>query len=187
MRSGLSFALCICLSLTAAAAGAQQPTYLSPSQPVPIGQAPGMQVKLLNNTPGEKTYAVIFTNGDEALSGLTAFATKYMVGDAHFTAIGATSSATLAWFDRSRKMYRAIPVGDQTEVLSLVGDIATFGGKPIVHMHAVLGRPDGSTVGGHVFALHVAPTLEVFVTAETTHLGKKEDPATDLKLIDPAE
>jgi predicted DNA-binding protein with PD1-like motif len=160
--------------------------YISPSRPVPVGKAPSMQAKLIKDTPEEKVYSIVFSRGDEALSGLTDFAIQHKIGDAHFTAIGAVRGATLAWFDLSKKMYRRIPVDQQVKVLSLVGDIAAFNGKPVVHMHAVLGKPDGSTMGGHVFELNVNPTLEVFLTANTTALNKKSDDASGLKLIDPA-
>lgn len=158
---------------------------ISPSRPVPTGKAPGMQVKKLKDTPEEKVYAVIFHKGDEALSGLTDFAIQNKIEDAHFTAIGAVSSATLAWLDLSKKLYRQIPVSEQAEVLSMIGDIAVFGGKPVVHTHAVLGRSNGSTVGGHVFELNVNPTLEVFVTVNSTPLGKKPDATSGMKMIDP--
>jgi predicted DNA-binding protein with PD1-like motif len=146
-----------------------------------------MQSKLVKDTPGEKVYTVIFSKGDEALSGLTDFAIQHKVEDAHFTAIGAVSGATLAWLDPAGKIYHRIPVDQQVEVLSLVGDVATFSGKPVVHMHAVLGKPDGSTVGGHVFELRVNPTLEVFMTVNQTPLKKKPDDATGMKVIDPTQ
>jgi predicted DNA-binding protein with PD1-like motif len=161
--------------------------FISPSRPVPVGNAPGMQVKLVKDSPGEKVYAVIFRKGDEALSGLTDFAIQYKVEDAHFTGIGAVSGATLAWLDAPKKIYHRIAVPEQVEVLSLIGDVATFNGKPVVHMHAVLGRSDGSTVGGHVFELDVNPTLEVFMTVNTTALKKRPDDASGMKLIDPAQ
>jgi predicted DNA-binding protein with PD1-like motif len=44
-----------------------------------------MQVKTVKDTPEEKVYAIVFLKGDEVLSGLTDFARKYKVGDAHFT------------------------------------------------------------------------------------------------------
>lgn len=160
---------------------------ISPSRPVPTGKAPGMQVKLVKDTPGEKVYAVIFRKGDEALSGLTDFAIEHKVEDAHFTGIGAVSGATLAWLDVSKKIYHRIAVPEQVEVLSLIGDVATFNGKPVVHMHAVLGRSDGSTVGGHVFELNANPTLEVFVTVDSVPLKKRPDDASGMKLIDPAQ
>jgi uncharacterized protein len=84
-----------------------------------------------------------------------------------------------------KKNYRRIPVTEQAEVLSMIGDIATFDGKPVVHTHVVLGRSDGSTVGGHVFELNVNPTLEVFVTMDTMPLRKKADTLSGMKLIDP--
>ena len=160
---------------------------ISPSRPVPTGMAPGMEIKLVKDTPGEKVYAVIFHKGDETLSGLTDFAIEHKVQDAHFTAIGAVSGATLAWLDVPKKIYHRIDVPQQAEVLSLIGDVATFNGKPVVHMHAILGRQDGSTIGGHVFELNVNPTLEVFVTVNTTPLKKRPDDVSGMKLIDPKQ
>jgi uncharacterized protein len=160
---------------------------ISPARPVPTGKAPAMETKLVKDTPEEQIYVIVFHKGDEVLSGLTDFAIAHKITDAHFTAIGATSGATLAWLDLAHKNYHPIRVTQQCEVLSLIGDIAAFNGKPIVHMHAVLGKPDGSTVGGHVFELNINPTLEVFLTANTTPLKKRPDDASGMKLIDPTQ
>jgi predicted DNA-binding protein with PD1-like motif len=160
---------------------------ISPSRPVPVGKAPNMQWKLVKDTPEEKVYSIIFYKGDEVMSGLTDFAIAQHVTDAHFTAIGAVSGATLAWLNLDKKVYKPIVVDQQVEVLSLIGDVAMFQGKPILHMHAVLGKPDGSTVGGHVFALEVNPTVEVFLTANTVALQKRPDDASGIKVIAPAQ
>jgi len=100
--------------------------YVSPSEAVPKGKAPKMQVQLLN--PGEPTkqYAVIFYQGDEAFSGLLEFAEKYHVMSAHFTDIGALNGARLGWFDPQRKMYKTIPIEGQHEVIGMSGDIASL-------------------------------------------------------------
>jgi predicted DNA-binding protein with PD1-like motif len=164
-----------------------EPALINPARPIPTGKAPSMQVKLVKDTPEEKVYAIVFLKGDEVLSGLTDFAAKYNVGDAHFTGIGAISSATTAWLDLEKKMYHPTVTNQQVEVLSLIGDIAAFNGKPVVHMHAILGRRDGTTVGGHVWELNVNPTVEVFLTANTTPLAKRPDPDSGLKLIDPTK
>ena len=160
---------------------------ISPSRPVPTGQAPHMLVKEVKDSSEGKVYAVIFYKGDEALSGLTDFVIQNRIEDAHFTGIGAVSGATLAWLDPAKKIYHRIAVGEQVEVLSLIGDVATFNGKPIVHMHAVLGKPDGATTGGHVFELNVNPTLEIFMTVNTTPLKKRPDDESGMKLIDPKQ
>jgi hypothetical protein len=52
-------------------------------------------------------------------------------------------------------------------------------------MHAVLGKPDGTAIGGHVLELNVNPALEVFMTINTTPLTKKPDQASGMKVIDP--
>lgn len=160
---------------------------ISPSRPVPTGKAPHMLAKLVKDSPEEKVYAVVFYKGDDALSGLTDFVIENKIENAHFTGIGAISSATLAWLDPTHKIYHRIPVLEQAEVLSLIGDVATFNGKPIVHMHALLGKSNGTPIGGHVFELNVNPTLEVFMTVNSTPLKKRPDDESGMKLIDPKQ
>jgi predicted DNA-binding protein with PD1-like motif len=145
-----------------------------------------MQVQLLSHGEQAREYAVIFGTGDEAFSGLLEFAEKYHITSAHFTSIGALNGATLAWFDPQRKMYKKIPINGQQEVISMLGDIALYKGKPVVHTHMVVGTSDGTTRGGHVLAAYVSPTLEVMVTVDPTAMHKRFDPETDLTLIDPA-
>ncbi|PSK58064.1 hypothetical protein B0E53_06981 [Micromonospora sp. MH33] len=99
------------------------------------------------------------------------------------TAVGGFQEAEVGWFDRERRDYRRIPVREQVEVLSLVGDVAARDGEPVLHVHAVLGRADGSTVGGHLLSARVWPTLEVIVTEVAPELAKQVDPETGLALI----
>jgi len=127
----------------------EQSNYISPSHPIEYGKALGMKVQLIRDGDA-KEYAVIFAKGDEAFSGLMEFAEKYHVTSGHFTAIGALSRATLAWFDLQKKMYRKIPINEQVEVLSMIGDFALYQGKPALHTHMVVGRRDGQASGGHV-------------------------------------
>jgi predicted DNA-binding protein with PD1-like motif len=160
----------------------EQSTYISPSHPIVRGKAPGMKVQLIRDGDA-KEYAVIFAKGDEAFSGLMEFAEKYHIAGGHFTAIGALSRATLGWFDLAKKMYRKIPVNDQVEVLSMIGDFALYQGKPALHTHMTVGHRDGRTSGGHVIEALVSPTLEVFVTVTSLPLNKKYDPESGLTLI----
>jgi len=160
--------------------------WLAPSHPIPTGLAPGMKVQLLSVNGGQRTYAVIFSKGDEAFSGLSDFARQYNITAARFTAIGALSSAKLAWFSPTRKMYKQNSIDTQVEVVSMIGDIALYNGKPVVHTHMVVGFPDGSTRGGHVIEAWVNPTLEVMVTVEPNAMHKRLDPETGLTLMDPA-
>ena len=142
-----------------------------------------MKSKVLNEGP-ERTIALIFDKGDEVIAGLQRFATENNLNASRFSAIGALQGAVLGYFDWDRKDYDRIPVNEQVEVLSINGDIALDKGQPKVHAHAVLGRRDGSTVGGHLLQATVRPTLEVLLVESPGYLRKTCDPETGLALID---
>jgi predicted DNA-binding protein with PD1-like motif len=141
-----------------------------------------MRTKVLGE--GEsRTLALVFERDDEVVSTLERFAQERAIDAAHFTAIGAFSGATLGYFSWEEKRYLKIPVDEQVEVLTLAGDIALQDGKRKVHAHAVLGRRDGSTVGGHLLQASVRPTLELMLTESPAHLRRAHDPETGLALI----
>lgn len=142
-----------------------------------------MKAKLLEEHGG-KTYAVIFETGDEVKSGLLAFAKEHGLAGSHFTAIGAFHDVVLGYFNWQKKEYKRIPLREQVEVLSMVGDIALKeNGEPEVHAHVVLGKSDGTAVGGHLMEAHVRPTLEVIVVESPRHLRRQHDPESGLALI----
>ncbi|CCF82969.1 conserved hypothetical protein [Nitrolancea hollandica Lb] len=68
-------------------------------------------------------------------------------------------------------------------MLSLVGNITLDQGEPKIHAHVVVGRPDGTTLGGHILEAHIRPTLEVFVVESPTHLHRTYNPDVGLSLI----
>jgi predicted DNA-binding protein with PD1-like motif len=143
-----------------------------------------MKAQLLHENKGEKTFVLVFSAGEEAVAGLTAFAKEKKLGASHFTAIGGFQEATLGYFNLDKKEYDKIPVREQVEVLALVGDgTLTEKGDPKIHVHAVLGRSDGSTRGGHLIEARVRPTLEVMLVESPHHLRRKHDPHSGLALI----
>ncbi|MGN6675097.1 MAG: PPC domain-containing DNA-binding protein [Thermomicrobiales bacterium] len=143
-----------------------------------------MKAKLLQDQ-GEKIYAVVFDKDDECMAGLLQFATEKGLDSAELTAVGAFSRATLGYFDRQQKEYQKIPIAEQVEVLSLLGNIALDKGKPKIHAHTVVGKADGTTRGGHVLEGYVWPTLEVIVTETPRQLRRRMDAESGLALIDP--
>src|SRR5690606_7279471 len=78
----------------------------------------------------EKTWAVVFETGEEVISRLQRFCEEQNLSAARFSAIGAFSAATLGYFDWQRKDYEKIPVNEQVEVLSLLGDVALYEDTP---------------------------------------------------------
>jgi uncharacterized protein len=130
------------------------------------------------------TYVVVCDPGDEAVSALTQFARSEDLAAAQITAVGAFERATVGWFDPAARDYRRIPVDEQCELLSLVGDVAEGQDGPILHVHAVLGLSDGTTRGGHLLEGHVFPTLEAVVTETPARLRKVLRPDIGIALID---
>ena len=141
-----------------------------------------MKSKILNHD-GARTYVVALETGDSLIASLTRFAREERLAASEFTAIGALAWARLAYFNWETKAYDEIPVDEQVEVLSLVGDIALDGNKPKVHAHAVLGRRDGSTVGGHLLEATVRPTLEVLLIDSPGYLRRLHDANSGIALI----
>jgi hypothetical protein len=145
-----------------------------------------MQHKLLHESGGQKTFVVVLSAGEEAMSTLKSFIKDRDIKAAQITAIGAFSDVTLLYFDWTKKQYLKIPVREQVEVASLIGDVAQApSGEPALHIHLVVGKRDGSAMAGHLGEGHVRPTLEVLVTESPAHLRKVKDQESGLALIQP--
>jgi len=142
-----------------------------------------MQSKLLQDNNGQKTFVLILDSGDEVMKCLTDFARTQHLAAAHFSAIGAFERAVIGYFDWRQKDYQRIPVSEQVEVVSLLGDVAQAEKGPMIHAHVVLGRPDGSALAGHLLEGIVRPTLEVILTESPAHLQRKHDAESGLALI----
>jgi predicted DNA-binding protein with PD1-like motif len=143
-----------------------------------------VESKLLHEADGVRTFALVLDTGDEAMASIASFADEQELDAAEFTAIGAFSRAVVAFFDLEEKEYQPIPVDEQVEVLSIVGHVTLEPGGRNVHAHAVLGKRDGTAVGGHLLEGHVRPTLELVLTESPAHLRRSKDDATGLALID---
>jgi uncharacterized protein len=141
-----------------------------------------MRSKLLNVDP-PITYAIVLDTDDEVMGELKKFVREHAVEAASVTAIGAFRHALLRYFEWQTKQYKRISVDEQVEVLSLIGDVAVAKAEPSLHLHAVLGRADGSVVGGHLLEAHVRPTLEIILIQPPSYLCKRRDPVTGLALI----
>lgn len=141
-----------------------------------------MQVKQLS-TGAERSFAVVLDSGEEVVDCLLSFARRHDVDAASFTALGAFRDVTLGFFDLDEKDYQRIPIDEQVEVVSFVGNFATKDGEAKLHPHVVVAKRDGRAYGGHLLEGHVRPTLEVVVTDEPSHLRRATDPETGLPLI----
>ena len=147
-----------------------------------------MKSTLIQGVPN-RTFAVVFDPGEEVVSGLLRFAKAEHLEGAHLTAIGAFERVTLGFFELSKKDYKKIPINEQVEALSLVGNLAHDAqGQLKLHAHVVVGKSDGTAHGGHLLEAFVRPTLEVVVVESARPLRRTMRPEFGVALLDlPAE
>ncbi len=144
-----------------------------------------MKARLAYDNEGERMFVLVFAPDDEVLTELKRFALENNLTGSQFTAIGAFREVILGWYDPATRKYESIPVREQVEVLSLTGDVVIGERGPSVHAHVVVGRRDGSAMGGHLLEGHVRPTIEMVLTQLPVNLQKKFDPKSGLALIEP--
>lgn len=140
-----------------------------------------MKAKKIIESP--MTYVLIFDSGDEVCSQLLDFARSNSIKAASFTALGAFESCVLGYFDWQTKTYKKIPIEQQAELLSLIGNLAEGDDGPKMHAHAVVGLSDATTRGGHLVSAKVRPTLEVTLVEAKAPLVRKIDAETGLPLV----
>jgi uncharacterized protein len=132
----------------------------------------------------ERVFVLILDQGEDAFKAVAEFADKEGISGASVTAIGAFERAKVGWFDLAAKSYRPIAIDEQSEVLSLIGDVAVGDdGKASLHLHAVLGLKDGSVRGGHFMSGVVRPTLEVTIRETAADLRRKKRSDLGIALI----
>ena len=143
-----------------------------------------MKIRQLDDAGGRRTFVLVCDRGDDPVEALTAAAKRFDLRAASLAGIGAFMAVTLGFFDHARRDYRRRVIREQVEVVSLIGNIALDRGEPRVHAHVVVGRSDGSALGGHLLGGEVDPTLEVTLVETPVTLRRRTDPTTGLALID---
>lgn len=142
-----------------------------------------MHVQELSHDNAAKTIVIVFDTDEEVAAGLLTVAREHRLSAARFTGIGALSSAMLGWYNCETKVYEHIPVREQTEVLSLVGNVSMENDEPKVHAHLVVGKRTGQAFGGHLLQAYVRPTMEVMLVETPAHLRRVFNRAAGLPML----
>jgi predicted DNA-binding protein with PD1-like motif len=142
-----------------------------------------MRTQLLTEHAGLRTFALVLDAGDDVMPLLLEAARELGLTAAAFTGIGAFRETTLGYFELERRDYLRIPIREQVELLSLVGNVALADGEPKIHAHVVVGRRDGTALGGHLLDARVRPTLEVVLVETPATLRRTIDKTTGLPLL----
>ena len=112
------------------------------------------------------------------------FADDEGIDAAFFYGLGAVRDAEIWFYDQQRGEYDAVAFTEPLEMAACVGNISHLNGERFAHTHAVLSRPDGEAIAGHLNSATVFAG-ELYVRAFETRLERARDEQTDLDLWEP--
>ncbi|PSQ43059.1 DNA-binding protein [Halobacteriales archaeon SW_7_68_16] len=130
-------------------------------------------------TAGE--YVARLERGADWRGEIEALAAAVGTDAGFFYGLGAVADAEVWFYDQSDGEYRPIRFDEPLEVAACVGNVSRLDGDRFAHTHALLSRPDGRAVAGHLDAATVFAG-ELYLRSFTTPLERTHDDATDLDL-----
>jgi len=121
--------------------------------------------------------------GTDLYDGLTEIVQRENIRLGRIQGIGATTHAVVAYYDQNTKKYNPLEFPGGMEILNLQGNVSIRDGKPFVHVHILLGDPQGKVFGGHLLPGTKLFACEVFIEEyEGAELVRSYDEQTGLHL-----
>ncbi len=130
-------------------------------------------------------YLLRFEKGESVTDVFHAFLKEKGVEFGYFSAIGPLQGATFGFYRLDIKDYVRHEIREEVEVASWSGNVSLRDGEPYAHTHAVFGKMDGTTLGGHVFDAVVGATLELVLNVLPGTVERRMDEEIGLALLCP--
>ena len=126
-------------------------------------------------------YVARFETGADWREEIETLAREEAVEAGWFTALGAVQDAEVWFYDQEATEYQSVTFDEPLEVAGCVGNVSLLEDDVFAHTHAVLSRPSGQAVAGHLDAATVWAG-ECHLRAFADPLERTHDPVTDLDL-----
>jgi uncharacterized protein len=130
-----------------------------------------------------KKYLIKLKKGDQFPEKFIYFCQTNKIYSCWFAALGAVSSATLAFYNLKDKKYQKKNFQKPFEIVNCYGNLGTMNDKIIVHCHTVLADDNFSTIGGHLEKMIIAATCEIIVQQLEQPFTRKFDEEIGLNLL----
>ncbi len=130
---------------------------------------------------GTREFVCRLETGRDWRGEIERLADEEEVDAAFFLGLGAVMDAEVWFYDQDDKEYREVVFDEPLEVAASVGNVSWLDGKRFAHTHAVLSRPSGQAVAGHLNAGTVFAG-ELYVRAFDADLRREYDDTTELDL-----
>ena len=96
--------------------------------------------------------------------------------------VGMLRNAKLAFYAGDGE-YDSVELHEDVELCALNGNISTFEGEYVIHMHATGGKRGGQAVAGHLMSAKVHMTGEIAIMISKKDMIRKVDEDTGLRLL----
>ncbi|USZ70909.1 PPC domain-containing DNA-binding protein [Natronosalvus halobius] len=126
-------------------------------------------------------YVASLEHGADWRAEIESLAAEVDAEAAWFTALGAVQDAEIWFYNQDTLEYEPVSFDEPLEVASCVGNVSWLEGERFAHTHAVLSRPDGTALAGHLNAATVFAG-EVYMRTFEEPLEREHDETTDLDL-----
>lgn len=133
---------------------------------------------------GTTDFLIRLERGEEINASVKVFCEREKIKNASFFGIGSVEKATLAHYTVEGKRYRERLFSGRFELVSLIGTVGMFEGKPLVHSHATISDERMETFGGHLVEGVTHATVEVVLWTFRSKYGKKYSDAIGLRLFE---
>ena len=121
---------------------------------------------------------------EDLIDAITKLVKTYNIKAGFLNCIGAFKKFTIGYFDLDKKKYKLKTFDENVELVSCLGNIAYKNGKPIIHVHVSVGRPDFSIIGGHLSQPSIISiTAEIYILEIDQKLNRSLDPQFNLFLL----
>lgn len=134
-------------------------------------------------TESQDIFLLRFDRNEELTSGLIDFCKQKEIKGASFTALGAAKKLTISFYNLPDKTYEDHDVIENTEIVSVTGNVAMMDGQIAIHAHGVFAKQDLATIGGHIKKLVVYATCEVTLWKLSGTIERTYDDETGLNLL----
>ena len=129
-------------------------------------------------------YLLRLERGEEIISTIETFCQRKLIVNAGISGIGSVDDPTLAHYRVDTKKYSEKQLIGIFEVTSLLGSIALYEKKPLLHLHITLGDENMYAFAGHLVKGIVSATMEVIITVFPSTFEKKYSEEIGLKLYE---
>ena len=129
-------------------------------------------------------FVVRLDAGDEICESIKDVIIKENIKAASVSGIGGAGELHIGVFNEKEQRYSKYDFVGTYEIASLVGNIGTIDGEPLLHLHITAAGDDARVVGGHLLSGVISLTGEVFIDVIDGEIKKIRDEKLGINVMD---